>query len=135
MALDAAVAQLAFKDFEWQPKGLHQGAAFVADGAVDLDAEAIAQLSVLLQILLHWGIADMGGECCIVGINLRPNKSLRVIGILIKRVMQHSRFARFNRCIGGTGQFQVSLNAVRLDVDAGQQHERSGAVEATHQIA
>ena len=56
---DPAVAQLGFKNFERQPKGFHQSSAFISDSAVNLNAEAIAEFSMLLQVVL-----DRGLETC-----------------------------------------------------------------------
>ena len=50
---ESAVSELGFKDLEWKFKRLHQLAAFMAERAVDLNAEAIAKLRELLRILLN----------------------------------------------------------------------------------
>ena len=67
---DPAVAQLGFENFERQPKGFHQPSAFIGDSAVHLNAEAIAEFSMLLEVLLNRGVGDMCAESLVVGINL-----------------------------------------------------------------
>ena len=67
---DPAVSEPGFKDLEWKSKRLHQLPAFIADRAVDLNAEAIAKLRMLLQILLNRRVGDMGAECVVVGLDL-----------------------------------------------------------------
>ena len=67
---DPAVSEIGFEDLEWKPKRLHQLSAFIADRAVDLNAEAISKLCMLLQIVLNRGIGDMGAERLVVGVDL-----------------------------------------------------------------
>ena len=67
---DPAVSELGFEDLEWKPKRLHQLPAVIADRAVDLNAETIAKLRMLLQILLNGRVGDMGAECLVVCVDL-----------------------------------------------------------------
>ena len=67
---DPAVTQLGFENFERQPKGLHQSSAFIGDSAVNLNAEAIAEFSMLLEVVLDRGVGDMCAESLVVGIDL-----------------------------------------------------------------
>ena len=121
---DAAVAQTAFVDLQRQSERFHQGSAFGADRAVDLHAEAIAQLGMFLQVLLHRWIGHMGGEGRIVGVDLRPDEGLGVIRVLVEGVMQHPGLAGLYRRVGGCGELEIGVHAARHHMDAGQQHER-----------
>ena len=67
---DSAVTELCLEDFERKTERLHQCSALIANSAVDLNAEAITQFGMLLQILLNWGVRDMGTEGFVVRINL-----------------------------------------------------------------
>ena len=67
---DPAVTKLGFKDLEWKPKRLHQLPAVIAHRSVNLNAEAIAKLRMLLQILLNGRIGDVGAERLVVGVDL-----------------------------------------------------------------
>ncbi len=81
---DPAVSELGFKDFEWKSKRLHQPPAVIANRSVNLNAEAIAKLCMLLQILLNGRVGDMGAECLVVGVDLRPHERLGIVWVLIK---------------------------------------------------
>ena len=67
---DPAVSELCFKDLEWKSKRLNQLPAVIANLLVNLNAEAIAKLRMLLQILLNERIGDMGSECLVIGVDL-----------------------------------------------------------------
>ena len=67
---DPAVAQLGFENFERQTKRLHQLSAFIGDSAVHLNAEAIAEFSMLLEVVLDRGVGDMCAESLVIGIDL-----------------------------------------------------------------
>ena len=70
MRSDPAVAQLGFENFERQPKRLHQPSAFIGESAVHLNAEAIAEFSMLLEVFLDRWVGDMCAESLVVGIDL-----------------------------------------------------------------
>ena len=127
--------RVGLKDLEGQAKRLHQFAAFSADGAVDLNAEAITQFGVFLEIVLNRRVGDMGAEGRVIGVNLRPHERLGIVWILIKGVVNHSWLRGLHGGIGDAGQFQILLNTTGFDVDARQQQEGRGLIEAGHGLS
>ena len=65
---------------------------------------------------------------------IQKQPGLRILGVLIEGVVEHSGLTGLNRRISGPCQLQIGLHTTRLHMDAGQKHERSAVVERRHVI-